>query len=187
MGFLKTGKSDLQALPAFINTPLFWIANIENFFLRMGFSLPFGVSLFAVAKKPGTDKKPEHKTLSAFARYLVVGLLNTALGYGAILASSHWLGFSYLWANVTGYAFGLVNAFFWQKKWVFRSRGLWRSEILPFLAVFGAGFLVNLLVVLILGEFTALDKNLCQLAGIASYTTTNFLGNKVWTFGRRKK
>lgn len=183
MGFLKTGTSDLEALPAFIDTPLRWFANAENFFVRMGISFPFGVSLFAVARKPG-KAKPQNETLSAFLRYLAVGLLNTALGYGAILASSHWLGFGYLWANVTGYAFGLANAFFWQKKWVFRSSGIWRSEILPFLAVFGVGFLLNLVAVWALGTFTALDKNLVQLAGIAVYTATNFLGNRIWTFAK---
>ncbi len=138
-------------------------------------------------KSPGANDEAFWKKWPDFVRYAVVGIFNTALGYGVILVAFHALGFPYLWANVAGYAFGLVNTFFWQKRWVFESRNQYRKEILPFLTVFAAGFLLNLLVVFLLGEKTSLHKNLCQLMGIAVYTATNFLGNKLWTFSRASR
>ena len=43
--------SDLQRIHSLINTPLLWLSRMENALSRM-LPLPFGVSLYAVAKKP---------------------------------------------------------------------------------------------------------------------------------------
>jgi len=44
-------ESDLQELPAWLNSTLLFFGRVENRWLRNGFSIPMGSSLFTVAKK----------------------------------------------------------------------------------------------------------------------------------------
>ncbi len=44
-------ESDLQELPAWLNTMLLYLGRIENWWLSKGFGIPVGSSLYVVAKK----------------------------------------------------------------------------------------------------------------------------------------
>lgn len=47
----KESESDLKAIPVWLNTILIYLGRIENNWLKQGFSIPVGSSLFIVAKK----------------------------------------------------------------------------------------------------------------------------------------
>lgn len=47
----KKPESDLKELPDWLNSLLVFLGRIENSFIKRGFSIPFGSSLFIVAKK----------------------------------------------------------------------------------------------------------------------------------------
>jgi SAM-dependent methyltransferase len=49
--FFKKEKSDLQALPKWLNKCLYQIVRIENMLILAGMPMPFGSSLFLVARK----------------------------------------------------------------------------------------------------------------------------------------
>jgi len=48
---IKEAESDLQELPGWLNSALLFFGRVENQWLRNGFSIPMGSSLFIVAKK----------------------------------------------------------------------------------------------------------------------------------------
>jgi len=72
--------------------------------------------------------------MSTFARFLAVGLLNTAVGYGTTFAA---LAFRapYLAATALGTAFGLAVSFAMNRRYTFRHRGDPRAAALRFAAV----------------------------------------------------
>ena len=100
-------------------------------------------------------------------------------------------------SNIVGYIAGLINSFFWNRKWTFKSKNRWGREFIKFTGVFLICYipqlvLVNFLNTFIAGHdlrFTIVNHPLeisyaffCQLIGIVFYTTFNFLLNKYFTF-----
>ena len=115
-------------------------------------------------------------------KYSVVGIFNTIIGLTVIYFCFNILSFNYIFANIIGYACGLVNSFIWNKKWTFKSTKHYSTEIIPFLTVFGVSYLTNLLAVIISVELIGIHPNISQILGIVAYSSTNFLINRYWTF-----
>ena len=54
-------------------------------------------------------------------KFLVVGVLNTGVDAGLYLALTRWLGLAAL-AKAISYSAGVVNSYYWNRSWTFRSR-----------------------------------------------------------------
>jgi len=100
-------------------------------------------------------------------------------------------------SNITGYIVGLLNSFFWNRKWTFQSKNNWRKEFIKFVTAFlicyiPQLFLVNYLNTVLAGpdyrfyigshSLNISVAYICQLIGIVFYTSLNFLLNKYFTF-----
>jgi len=116
------------------------------------------------------------------SKFLVVGIMNAAIGLGVIYSTYNLLNVNYILSNVLGYGCGIVNSFIWNRRWTFRSKKDPKPEILLFFLMFGVSYGVNLLVTVICVEKLGIQPNIAQLAGIFFYTTSNFFGNKYVTF-----
>ena len=137
----------------------------------------------------------KRKTLIQFTKYAMVGVMNTLVTLILILNFKTLFGIDQYVSNAIGYVGGLINSFFWNKKWVFRSqRGMWKEAF-----KFGLGFLlcygIQLLAVWALNEHTFLQTVLfnigfytvsgyaiATLIGMLLYTLLNFLYNRLVTF-----
>ena len=87
-----------------------------------------------------------------FIKFGIVGLSNTFISY-AVYATLTFLGIPYLLANVAGFLLSVLNAFFWNNRYVFRkpedeSRSLWCRLAKTFLPYAGTA---------------VLSKNTCQV------------------------
>lgn len=203
----KEQKSDLAQLYPPVNRLLYLFHKTENEFIKMGFSMPFGSSLFIVAKKDdGVNNHMDNSQapykngfiaklkiyteskaiLNQLFRYSIVGILNTIIGLSVIFLLYNYFHFDYILANVAGYFFGLVNSFIWNKKWTFKSSEHYTKELIPFLIVFGISYLINLITVIFMVESLKINPNIAQVLGIAAYSSTNFLINKYWTFSKSR-
>ena len=125
----------------------------------------------------------------------MVGVMNTLVTLILIFIFKTLFGIDEYVSNAIGYVGGLINSFFWNKKWVFRSqRGMWKEAF-----KFGLGFLlcygIQLLAVWALNEHTFLQTVLfnigfytvsgyaiATLIGMLLYTLLNFLYNRLVTF-----
>lgn len=119
-------------------------------------------------------------------RYCLVGLLNTAVGYSVFAFLVYVILMSESAANVISYAIGIVNSFFWNKLWTFRSRGDTRREFAVFLAVAGLSFALQFAVFSFLLEAAGLEKSIAYFGGMCVYTAAGFLGNKFFAFNLTK-
>lgn len=131
-------------------------------------------------------KKTLHFALSKeLTRYILVGLVNTAIGFGAISACMA-LGMGDVSANVIGYALGLISSFFLNGKWTFSQAKLTSKEAFRFACIFAVSYLCNLAVVLILVEKILCERHLAQFLGMCTYTGLSYLGMKFLVFTRPK-
>jgi putative flippase GtrA len=66
---------------------------------------------------------PSPVWLEQAAKFLSVGILNTALDAIIYLVLTRWLSFSTLQtlAKSISYGAGILNSFYWNKSWTFRS------------------------------------------------------------------
>ncbi len=121
-----------------------------------------------------------------FSRFLVVGVLNTLLGYAVIFACMYGAGLSPELSNVAGYAVGLFLSYFLNKFYTFESASKSHKEIMRFLAVFALAYGANFIALQVLIYQMGIYKGLSQvLAGII-YIVASFLLNKHYVFETEK-
>ena len=129
------------------------------------------------------------KTLTQIAKFMTVGVLNTAIDAGAYLILTRWLGFgsALVLAKGIAYVVGMVNSFFWNRSWTFSDNGnIWRTAGLFTLThiaalAINAGTMALALDALHLPEIVALG-----LATAASFIW-NFVLNKLVVFREVEK
>jgi uncharacterized protein len=114
-------------------------------------------------------------------KYVLVGGLNTAVGYLSFLLLFYALGMEKIPANAISYVLGLVNSFIWNKLWTFKARGFSIAEVFLFLLVFLPCYGVQFAVFRGL-DALGLPAAAAQALAVIPYTILSFVGNKLITF-----
>ena len=155
------------------------------------------------------DKKTE---LFRFIRFCAVGLLNTLVTFLVFTILRYFEVNIYL-SNILSYVAGMVNSFFWNKKWVYKSSSRkWLKEAALFLLFFGICYLAQLQVFRLslsffpqwlagtgfLSDGTSrlpvslsellrdnLGEWISQICGMAVYSIFNFILNRIFTFNEK--
>lgn len=132
--------------------------------------------------------------VSQFARYVVVGLMNTWVTLMVIYVCKSLLGFNPWFSNALGYVLGMINSFLWNKKWVFKSlsanyRGEAVKFLVGFLLCYGLQFMATWLFTKWLGSMeiglyiiTVSAYGVATMIGMVVYTMANFIYNRLVTF-----
>ena len=120
-----------------------------------------------------------------FARFGVVGAVNTLLTLGVILVLGTALRVDYRAANAAGYAAGLACSFFLNRQWTFKSRGAVPGQAVRFLVVFAACYALQLLVLMLLVDGGGWNHTVAQLLAMAVYTGAGFLLGRFFVFRER--
>jgi putative flippase GtrA len=94
------------------------------------------------------------------------------------------LGVHYIPAAICSFLVAVTNNYTWNRHWTFRAqKGHYGYQGMRFLVVSMFALAANL-VVLQLYVDAGLDKVLSQAIAIVLVTPVNFIGNKLWSFGR---
>jgi len=118
-----------------------------------------------------------------FIRFLIVGVLNTLIGYGTFYLLFRYFQIQPYLANAIGYVVALAVAFSLSKDFVFEKSyraGMVTKFIFAFLLSFG----LNQLVLFLLISNAYIIPELAQVVAMASYTLTFYFLNKHFVFGR---
>ena len=116
------------------------------------------------------------------ARFSAVGIANTAIGGGSMLALQGFGVDPYL-ANFLGYCVGMVFSFVTNGRWTFSST-LDRSRIIRFIMVLVACYGLNLITLAIAIRFLGMNEMVSQIPAMICYTVSNFVGQRLFVFGR---
>jgi putative flippase GtrA len=88
---------------------------------------------------------PSPVWLEQAAKFLSVGILNTALDASLYFVLTRWLGFSTLQTLAKGisYGAGILNSFYWNKSWTFKSDAGTVATFVPFVLANLAALAIN--------------------------------------------
>ena len=127
-----------------------------------------------------------HLGVKQLLRFVTVGVLNTGLGYVVIFACMYWVGLSAVLSNLTGYAVGMVVSYFLNRIYTFRSVAGKKREVVRFLSIFVAAYLVNIGVLLLLVDHTRIYHGLAQVVAGLVYTVVFYVLSKHYVFAPSK-
>ena len=118
------------------------------------------------------------------AKFCVVG----AIGYLINLAVYDTLlhqGLHYLAAATVSFLVAVTSNYTWNRLWTFRGqRGHVAYQGFRFLVVSTIALAANLVILHVLVDSFDVGKVLAQAIAIVLVTPWNFVGNKIWSFGR---
>jgi putative flippase GtrA len=120
--------------------------------------------------------------IGQLARYLVVGVSNTAITlvvYGALVRA----GLPAVAASVLGFAAGAVNGFRLNRGWTFRSDRRGASAATRYVIVLLIGLGLNAIGVALAVGVAGLPKGAGEIAALTPVTATTFVLARAWVFG----
>lgn len=123
------------------------------------------------------------KSYGEIIRFAIVGTANFLIIMAVSWLLMHLFGINFYVANIVAYVLALVNNFYWNRIWVFRSTGeRMGRQALMFLAAYGIAYLVQLGVIAVLVQWLGVNKDLANFIGLYPFGATNFLLNKFFAF-----
>jgi dolichol-phosphate mannosyltransferase len=118
-------------------------------------------------------------------RFGAVGGSGYVVNVGLYTLLVHAAGVDYRAAAVLGFVAALINNFFWNRHWTFdASDGHAGFQAARFLVVSLGAFAVQFALLQLLVESGGVEKVPAQALSILAAMPLNFLGNKLWSFGR---
>ncbi|MFE4706643.1 GtrA family protein [Peribacillus simplex] len=136
----------------------------------------------------GTVLKNYLKHTNSFIRFLLVGIVNTAVGLSIMLFLMNVLEFSYWVSTFIGNGTGAVTSFLLNRTFTFKSDIEWRRGVARFFCV----ILICYSAAYSLGQAIAesmegsvhlpIQQNVAVLIGAIFYTVLNYIGQKYFVF-----
>lgn len=115
-------------------------------------------------------------------RFVLVGVVNTGLGYAVIFACMYLLNWGPVASNMAGYAVGLVASYLLNRTFTFRSAARPVQEILRFVGIFLLAYLANLATLVVLVRYIGLHEGAAQIVAGVVYFCLSFVLNKFYVF-----
>lgn len=117
-------------------------------------------------------------------KFGLVGAVNTSITAVSIVLLTL-AGTPAIAANATGFALGLANSFYMNRRFTFGDPH--RRGVIPFVVSFAVAYTVNLGVVLLTESLTSSNALVPQAAGMLTYNILFFVLMKVWVFASVKE
>ena len=119
-------------------------------------------------------------------KFCAVGGSGFAVNLGTFSVCHEWLGVHPIPAATIAFVIALTNNFWWNRHWTFGAReGHAGFQAARFFTVSILAFLVQVALQQVLIVAGGLPEVLAQAVSIMLATPLNFVGNKMWSFGRR--
>lgn len=112
-------------------------------------------------------------------KFGLVGVVNTFITAASIVVLTV-LGVPAVPANALGFALGLANSFYMNRRFTFGGGA--GSSAVPFIVSFAIAYALNLGVVLLTSGLTSYHALIPQAAGMLTYNVAFFILMKVWVF-----
>jgi len=128
------------------------------------------------------DKQSFYSFVKQFFKFGIVGLSNTALSlaiyYALVLISLH-----YILANVIAFAVSVINAYYWNNRFVFKTKEKANvKRIGKVYVVYGFTFFVTTFMLFLMVDIIGISEMIAPLINLCISVPMNFLLNKFWAF-----
>jgi putative flippase GtrA len=119
--------------------------------------------------------------------FALIGVFNTAFGYGIIFFCMYGLSISPETSNVLGYIIPVGTSYLLNRRFTFRSTQRKSVEFAKFLVVFGVAYIANFITLLIFYRLLHVNKGFSQCFAGAAYVITSFTMSKYYAFKFKEK
>ena len=119
--------------------------------------------------------------LGQMLRFGIVGVGNTVLSWFAYAVMVH-VGVAILLASAIAWTFGALNSYALNRRWTFRSRGRYTTELLRFGAVQSVGLVLDLILLDALTGDAGIHHLIAQALVYPATTVATFLLVRHWAF-----
>lgn len=124
--------------------------------------------------------------ISQFIKFGIVGLSNTLISYIVYIVLVHFKVY-YLMASLIGFLVSVINAFYWNDRYVFKVSGgekrqWWKIFMKTFTSYAGTGLILNNLLLVIWIDIFSISEIIGPLINLFITIPLNFLLNKYWAF-----
>lgn len=123
--------------------------------------------------------------MKRFLKFGTVGVFNTLITLFSFTLF-YYFGINYLLAHVMGYALGVLNSFYWNKKWVFKDNRKKSATFYKFIAVNLVTLGIHTLLLYLLVSNAGLQPVLANLLATGASLLINFFLNSKWTFQQQQ-
>lgn len=115
-------------------------------------------------------------------KFIIVGVLNTVVGFLAFAAYIYFIHDNYLQALIFSHIIGVANSYLWNNRWTFQQKKYKASSAIKFMSVYVVTFIVNLFLLTILVDTIEMNKLIAQAIALLFTTLVSFFGHKYWSF-----
>lgn len=134
-----------------------------------------------MARRTGAHVK---QTLTQFSRYIVVGIASNSIGYLLYIVLTS-LGLGPKLAMTLLYCVGVMQTFFFNRKWSFGFEGNATSAMVRYTTIYLLGYLIQLVALMQLVDRAGLPHQWVMAVLIVVMAVFFFLGQKYWVFRLR--
>ena len=121
------------------------------------------------------------QTSRQLARFVIVGIASNAILYVLYLAATS-MGIGHKVAMTGLFALGIVQTFFFNKKWSFQHSGQNGSTFIRYLAAYCAAYGINLAAMMIFVDRYHVSDRLVQAVMIVVVAAFMFVAQRLWVF-----
>ncbi len=124
--------------------------------------------------------------LLQFIKFGLVGLANTLISY-IIYVILVFFSFHYLLANIVGFLISIINAYYWNNKYVFQvnekeKQVWWKSFLKTFISYAGTGLILNNILLFLWVDMLGIHEIAAPIINLFISVPINFILNKYWAF-----
>lgn len=129
------------------------------------------------------SKQDLWKLLIQFIKFGIVGLSNTLISLGVYYLLVPF-GVDPLLANTAGFLVSVINAFYWNYKYVFvdKKEKNPKKAFVKLFVTYGISYLVSTLLIYLLIDIFGVNKYIAPLLRLVVTVPLNFVLNKLWAF-----
>lgn len=129
-------------------------------------------------------------SLVQFVKFGIVGVSNTLISY-VVYTVFVVAGAEYLIGNVFGFIISVLNSFYWNNKYVFKTEDgenrTWIYALLKtFIAYAGTGLVLSSVLLVLWIDILHIHKLIAPIINLCVTIPLNFIINKFWAFKTRK-
>lgn len=123
-----------------------------------------------------------------FLKFIIVGIINTAVGAGVMFALYNIFNCSYWISSIMNYVVGSVVSFFLNKYFTFKSKAFSFKEVIYFIINIAVCFFIAyglakpFAVYLLSGYSVSVQENAAMFIGMVIFTMLNYLSQRFIVF-----
>lgn len=131
--------------------------------------------------KDSLKNQHSDKALIQFLKFCVVGLSNTVISL-AVYYIILYFGAHYVIASILSFIISVLNAYYWNYKYVFNSKSDILKSLIKTYTSYGFSYVLSTTLLIILVEYYNISELLAPILVLVITVPLNFILNKFWAF-----